>query len=184
MQGLYTFMTWSAYHSNIWLGTGMRISMNTSSNNLLTVKWQHLYILFLILGMLTITDFITILHRYYKSPMVKMDELEEHNIEKWRGKFEHCESIFLIRLTVKEKYFPFLNHIEYTRFLKSPWKWNVPYYRELEKPFNSLASLCCGPWARHIYPSLVLVQPRKTPPCLTERLLMGHKESNQTNKNT
>ena len=37
-------------------------------------------------------------------------------------------------------------------------------------------------WARHIYHSLVLVQPRKTCPCLTERLLMGHKESNQTNK--
>ena len=35
--------------------------------------------------------------------------------------------------------------------------------------------------ARHIYPSLVLVQPRKTRPCLTERLLMGRKESNQTN---
>ena len=33
-----------------------------------------------------------------------------------------------------------------------------------------------------IYPSLVLVQPRKTRPCLTERLLMGRKESNQTNK--
>ena len=48
---------------------------------------------------------------------------------------------------------------------------------------NKLAvSLCCGPWARHIYASLVLVQPRKTCPCLTERLLMGRKESNQTNK--
>ena len=35
---------------------------------------------------------------------------------------------------------------------------------------------------RHIYPSLVQVQPRKTRPCLTERLLMGRKESNQTNK--
>ena len=33
------------------------------------------------------------------------------------------------------------------------------------------------------YPSLVLVRPRKTGPCLTERLLMGRKESNQTNKN-
>ena len=32
------------------------------------------------------------------------------------------------------------------------------------------------------YPSLVLVQPRKTRPSLTERLLMGRKESNQTNK--
>ena len=29
--------------------------------------------------------------------------------------------------------------------------------------------------------SLVLVQPRKTRPCLTERLLMGCKESNQIN---
>ena len=29
---------------------------------------------------------------------------------------------------------------------------------------------------------LVLVQPRKTRPRLTERLLMGRKESNQTNK--
>ena len=35
------------------------------------------------------------------------------------------------------------------------------------------------PWARHIYPSLVLVQPSKTRPCLTEILLMGCKESNQ-----
>ena len=34
----------------------------------------------------------------------------------------------------------------------------------------------------HIYPSLVLVQPRKTRPCFTKRLLMGRKESNQTNK--
>ena len=47
----------------------------------------------------------------------------------------------------------------------------------------SPASLRCGPWARHIYPSLVLVQPRKTHPCLTERLLMGHKESHQTKQN-
>ena len=28
---------------------------------------------------------------------------------------------------------------------------------------------------------IVLVQPRKTRPCLTERLLMGRKESNKTN---
>ena len=40
----------------------------------------------------------------------------------------------------------------------------------------------CGPWARHIYPSLVLVQPRKTHPCLTERSLMGRKASKQTKK--
>ena len=32
-------------------------------------------------------------------------------------------------------------------------------------------------------PSLVLVQPRNTCPFMTERLLMGHKESNQTKTN-
>ena len=34
--------------------------------------------------------------------------------------------------------------------------------------------------SKNINPSLVLVQPRKTHPCLTERLLMGRKESNQS----
>ena len=34
------------------------------------------------------------------------------------------------------------------------------------------------------YPSLLLVQPRKTCPCLTERLLIGHKESNKKKKKT
>ena len=40
---------------------------------------------------------------------------------------------------------------------------------------QSIVNLAC----RHIYPSWVLVQPRKTCPCLTERLLMGRKKSNQ-----
>ena len=35
---------------------------------------------------------------------------------------------------------------------------------------------------RHIYPSYVLVQPRKIRLCLTENLLIGRKVSNQTNK--
>ena len=52
---------------------------------------------------------------------------------------------------------------------QGPWVWASP------------ATLHCGPWARHIYPSLVLVQPRNTHPCVTERFLMGRKESNQTN---
>ena len=38
------------------------------------------------------------------------------------------------------------------------------------------------PHRRHIYPRFVLVQPRKTCPYITERLLMGRKESNKTNK--
>ena len=37
---------------------------------------------------------------------------------------------------------------------------------------------------KNINPSLVLVQPRKTRPFITARLLMGRKESNQTNKQT
>ena len=45
-----------------------------------------------------------------------------------------------------------------------------------------LCSLSKG--ARHIYPSLVLVQPRKTRTYITERLLMGRKESNQTKNKT
>ena len=35
--------------------------------------------------------------------------------------------------------------------------------------------------SKNINPSLVLVQPRKTRSFITERLLMGRKESNQTN---
>ena len=41
---------------------------------------------------------------------------------------------------------------------------------------------CVVSFSKNINPSLVLVQPRKTCPFITERLLMGHKESNQTNK--
>ena len=41
---------------------------------------------------------------------------------------------------------------------------------------------CVVSLSKNIYPSLVLVQPRKTRPFITERLLMGRKESNQTNK--
>ena len=41
---------------------------------------------------------------------------------------------------------------------------------------------CIVSLSKNINPSLVLVQPRKTRPFITERFLMGHKESNQTNK--
>ena len=40
---------------------------------------------------------------------------------------------------------------------------------------------CVVSLSKNIYPSLVLVKPRKTRPFITERLLMGRKESNQTN---
>ena len=39
---------------------------------------------------------------------------------------------------------------------------------------------CVVSLSKNINPSLVLVQPRKTRPFITERLLMGGKESNQT----
>ena len=39
---------------------------------------------------------------------------------------------------------------------------------------------CAVSLNKNINPSLVLVQPRKTRPYITERLLMGCKESNQT----
>ena len=42
---------------------------------------------------------------------------------------------------------------------------------------------CVVSLSKNINPSLVLVQPRKTRPFITDRLLMGRKESNQTNKN-
>lgn len=37
-------------------------------------------------GMLTITDFIKILQKYYTSSSVTMDELEEHKLETWKSK--------------------------------------------------------------------------------------------------
>ena len=39
---------------------------------------------------------------------------------------------------------------------------------------------CVVSLSKNINPSLVLVQPRKIGPYITERLLMGRKESNQT----
>ena len=45
-----------------------------------------------------------------------------------------------------------------------------------------VTALC--PWVRHINPNFILVQPRKTRPYITKRLLMGRKESTQTNEQT
>ena len=41
---------------------------------------------------------------------------------------------------------------------------------------------CVVSLSKTINPSLVLVQPKKTRPSITERLLMGLKESNKQNK--
>lgn len=50
-------------------------------------------------GMLTITDFINILHRYYKSPMVQIYELESHKIETWRDIYLQYSTNCLISIT-------------------------------------------------------------------------------------
>uniref|UniRef100_H3DDX8 Protein kinase, AMP-activated, gamma 3b non-catalytic subunit n=1 Tax=Tetraodon nigroviridis TaxID=99883 RepID=H3DDX8_TETNG len=50
-------------------------------------------------GMLTITDFINILHRYYKSPLVQIYELEEHKIETWREIYLEYSTNKLISIT-------------------------------------------------------------------------------------
>ena len=49
---------------------------------------------------------------------------------------------------------------------------------------SSLTGVTFVSLSKNINPSLVLVQPRKTCPFITERLLMGRKDSNQTNNFT
>ncbi|XP_075872773.1 5'-AMP-activated protein kinase subunit gamma-1 isoform X4 [Nelusetta ayraudi] len=56
-------------------------------------------------GMLTITDFINILHCYYKSPLVQMYELENHKIETWRDVYLQCASRFLISISPEASLF-------------------------------------------------------------------------------
>lgn len=50
-------------------------------------------------GMLTVTDFIRILIRYYKSPLDKMWELEEHQIETFRNLTKADRLPYLIRIS-------------------------------------------------------------------------------------
>ena len=54
--------------------------------------------------------------------------------------------------------------------------------RQRGRVFEPHQCHCVVSLSKNINPSFVLVQPRKTCPFITERLLMGHKESDQTNK--
>ncbi|XP_064419932.1 5'-AMP-activated protein kinase subunit gamma-1 isoform X2 [Latimeria chalumnae] len=56
-------------------------------------------------GMLTITDFINILHRYYRSPMVQIYELEEHKIETWREVYLQDSFSYLISISPESSLF-------------------------------------------------------------------------------
>ena len=60
----------------------------------------------------------------------------------------------------------------------------APPTRPALRRFEPHRRHCVVSLSKNINPSLVLVQPRKTRPFITERLLMGRKELNQTNKQT
>ncbi|UJR16183.1 hypothetical protein I4U23_003093 [Adineta vaga] len=47
------------------------------------------------IGLLTITDFILILQKYYKEPHAKIEELEEHRIDTWREVLREYEKPLL-----------------------------------------------------------------------------------------
>ena len=53
-------------------------------------------------------------------------------------------------------------------------------WRPRGRVFEPYRRHCVVSLSKNINPSLVLVKPRKTHPFITERLLMGRKESNQT----
>ena len=55
--------------------------------------------------------------------------------------------------------------------------------RQMGRGFKPHRRHCVVSLSKNINPSLVLVQLRKTHPFITERLLMGGKESNQTKQN-
>ena len=71
-----------------------------------------------------------------------------------------------------------LNHIMEVQWLSG----RVFDSRPRDHRFEPDQGHCVVSLSKNINPSLVLVQPRKTRPFLTVRLLMGRKESNQTNK--
>ncbi|XP_037331134.1 5'-AMP-activated protein kinase subunit gamma-1 isoform X2 [Pungitius pungitius] len=56
-------------------------------------------------GMLTITDFINILHYYYRSPLVQMYELESHKIETWRDVYLKSSNRILISISPEASLF-------------------------------------------------------------------------------
>ena len=56
----------------------------------------------------------------------------------------------------------------------------MPDSRPKGHVFKPYLRHCVVALSKNINPSLVLVQPRKTRPFITEILLMGRKESNQT----
>ena len=66
--------------------------------------------------------------------------------------------------------------------LKSIWKYAADVKNRQNFQDQKYWRHCVVSLSKNINPSLVLVQPRKTLPFITERLLMGRKESNKQTK--
>ena len=72
--------------------------------------------------------------------------------------------------------------LKYHLLLGAQWlSGRVLNSRPKSRRFEPHLRHCVVSLSKNINPSLVLVQPRKTCSLITERLLMGRKESNQTN---
>ncbi|XP_065269155.1 5'-AMP-activated protein kinase subunit gamma-3 [Emys orbicularis] len=71
-------------------------------------------------GMLTITDFINILHRYYRSPLVQIYELEEHKIETWREVYLQGSLKPLVSISPDDSLFDAVYHLIKNRIHRLP----------------------------------------------------------------
>ncbi|CAM4639818.1 unnamed protein product [Caretta caretta] len=71
-------------------------------------------------GMLTITDFINILHRYYRSPLVQIYELEEHKIETWREVYLQGSLKPLVSISPNDSLFNAVYHLIKNRIHRLP----------------------------------------------------------------
>jgi len=70
------------------------------------------------IGLLTITDFILILQKYYKEPHAKIEELEEHRIETWRDVLREYEKP-LLYVRPDQRYYDFTKFKYKTRTISS-----------------------------------------------------------------
>ena len=80
-------------------------------------------------------------------------------------------------------FYSMLDHFIHEKKMGAQWlSGRVLDSRPKGRGFEPHRRHCVVSLSKNINPSLVLVQPRKTRPFITERLLMGREESNQTNK--
>ena len=99
-----------------------------------------------------------------------------HTVTTLREKTWHCLQLESMPSHICNKYFWLMDWRERSG--------TVLDWRPRCRRFEPHRHYCIVSFSKNIKPSLVLVQPRKTLPFITERLLMGRKESNQTNNQT